>query len=45
MRLLELESKQLMELTKVRNQNKTLVPSEVMTSPKARILQQRHQTS
>lgn len=42
MRLLELESKQLMELTKVRNQNKTLVPSDVFTSPKARILQQRH---
>ena len=38
MRLLELESKQLMELTKVRNQNKNLMPIDQITSPKARIL-------
>lgn len=45
MRLLELESKQLMELTKVRNQNKIFAPSEAMTSPKSRILQQRNMVS
>ena len=45
MRLLELESKQLMELTKVRNQSKTLLPAEAaLLSPKSRILQQRNNT-
>ena len=45
MRLLELESKQLMELTKVRHQSKTIMPGEsTMMSPKSRILQQRNQT-
>jgi len=41
MRLLELESKQLMELTKVRNQSKVLNPAELLASPKSRMLEQR----
>jgi len=41
MRLLELESKQLMELTKVRNQSRVMNPAEVLVSPKTRMLEQR----